>query len=201
MLIQNRPMISSKPCGEVMRKIAAGIILSCICVAGLAGAAEPMQRDTVHFTLPPSPQVLAAHLFAEEPKPVRTRSISFKKPVKTVATTKSVSMPILFHFGKTTITPESKGFLNNIGEMLASPQHSERVLIVEGHTDAVGSLQFNQKLSELRALAIRDYLVNSYGVSPLRLFPVGKGENALYNTVKPNSRENRRVEFVPYSAG
>ena len=181
-------------------KITAALAISFSFTTGAVFANET--RDTIYFTLPPSPEVLASHLFSEVEKKPLTRSISFKKPSQSntpVADVKSVAMPVLFHFGKTTITDESIQYLDNVGKMLMSESYTERQLVVEGHTDAVGPTGYNQRLSELRALAIKDYLVEYHGVEPQRLKPVGKGEAALYNTINPNSRENRRVEFMPYN--
>jgi len=182
------------------RKIAATLAIGFSIMTGTVYANQ--SRDTIYFTLPPSPEVLASHLFSDEKKKPLTRSISFKKPSQgntPVTAVKSVAMPVLFHFGKTTITDESIQYLDNVGEMLMSESHSDRALIVEGHTDAVGPTGYNQRLSELRALAIKDYLTEYHGVEPQRLKPVGKGESALYNTINPNSGENRRVEFMPYN--
>ena len=185
-----------------MINVAGCILLSTVVSVGTVTTVAQAQtgaRDTVYFTLPPSPEVLASHLFGDAPSQPLTRSISFKKPgVAPVQKNKSVTMPILFHFGKTTITQESRPFLNNVGEMLVAEANANRALVVEGHTDSVGSDLFNQGLSEQRANAIRDYLVNHYGIDPGRLLPVGRGESALYNTVNPRSGENRRVEFLPY---
>lgn len=180
--------------------ISIPLLIGINIMASSANAEFSAARDTVYFTLPPSPEVLASHLFGDEPKHPLTRSISFKKSTTQAVSapkTKSVTMPILFHFGKTTIINESRPFLDNVGEMLISPANADRALIVEGHTDAVGPSEFNQTLSELRALAIRDYLVNNFAIDPLRLMPIGRGESSLYDTINPKSGENRRVEFMP----
>jgi len=180
-------------------RLILGIVSGAIWLTGVAHA-QSVARDTVYFTLPPSPEVLASHLFGDIPQQPMTRSISFKKTVAapTVETKKSVTMPILFHFGKTTITQESKPFLDNVGLMMTTQSNQKHALVVEGHTDSVGSDEYNQGLSELRAIAIRDYLVTNYGINPNRLHPSGRGESALYNTTNPRSGENRRVEFLPY---
>lgn len=185
----------------IVRKLAILLMIGVNTLAAGVHAGDVSSRDTVYFTLPPSPEVLASHLFGGEPERPLTRSISFKKPTsdeRVVENRRSVTMPVLFHFGKTTITRESRPFLDNVGEMLVSPSYADRALIVEGHTDAIGSAEFNQGLSELRALAIRDYLVNNFAIDPARLLPVGRGESLLYNKINPKAGENRRVEFMPH---
>lgn len=75
--------------------------------------------------------------------------------------------------------------------------HPERNLLIEGHTDSVGSDQFNQELSEQRAQAVREALV-SRGINFNRVQIRGYGET--YPLVSNNSavgrQQNRRVEIV-----
>jgi outer membrane protein OmpA-like peptidoglycan-associated protein len=70
-------------------------------------------------------------------------------------------------------------------------------LTVVGHTDNVGSNQYNQTLSERRSGAVADYL-RGKGVIPQRLVSVGQGENSprATNTTEEGRRLNRRVEIV-----
>ena len=80
---------------------------------------------------------------------------------------------IRFDFDKADIKPESKPQLDEIAAFLKkSPQI--RVLIV-GHTDAKGSLDYNRTLSERRATAVVKALARTYGIDPARLTPVGVG--------------------------
>ena len=157
------------------------------------GAKEPSTRDTIYFTEPPSISEITDHIF---PKRALTRSLFDKetadKPVK------SIGMPVLFHFGKTTLVESSKPFLDVIGIALLQPDHEGEIIIIEGHTDAVGTNQNNFKLSERRALAVKEYLVNEYSIEPLRLFTEGKGERQLFDETNPNAGVNRRVEFLRY---
>lgn len=69
---------------------------------------------------------------------------------------------------------------------------------VEGHADSTGSASYNQKLSEKRANAVVDYLVER-GVSASRLKAVGYGEErpAYSNDTDAGRAKNRRVEFSP----
>ena len=72
-----------------------------------------------------------------------------------------------------------------------------RSIVVEGHTDAIGSEAYNQQLSEVRAKAIKRHLVEHYGVAPKRLVTVGKGERELYADGEPGASVNRRATFRP----
>ena len=69
---------------------------------------------------------------------------------------------------------------------------------VEGHTDANGSDQYNEKLSQSRANAVRDMLVSKYGIAANRLTAKGYGESKpiASNETVDGSAQNRRVVAV-----
>jgi len=66
---------------------------------------------------------------------------------------------------------------------------------VEGHTDAKGTAQYNQTLSEKRAAAVVNFLTQE-GVAGVRLDSVGRGFNELLNKDDPTAAANRRVRIV-----
>jgi outer membrane protein OmpA-like peptidoglycan-associated protein len=107
---------------------------------------------------------------------------------------KVVLKSIYFEFGKATLKPASYIGLNNIIQLL---QSNETLSIeVSGHTDNIGGLKANTKLSTERAKAVVDYLVKK-GISPNRLTYKGY---AYSQPVAPNDTDkgraqNRRVEF------
>jgi len=69
---------------------------------------------------------------------------------------------------------------------------------VEGHTDSIGSDAYNQKLSERRAQAVRDYMV-SQGIDAARISVKGWGKTTpiASNKTEAGRAENRRVEIIP----
>lgn len=107
-----------------------------------------------------------------------------------------ISDRIYFDTNRATIKAESYGLLDEIADTLVR-QPDILAVRVEGHTDARGSNQDNLRLSELRAAAVRDYLV-SHGVSPDRLHPMGYGESRplVEGTSTDAYDVNRRVEFI-----
>ena len=108
----------------------------------------------------------------------------------------SVSIPVLFGFDSYVLSPESKAQLDKIAKVISSPDLASKVILLEGHADASGPAQYNLRLSKKRALAVKRYLVDKYGLSASR-FPVdGKGESDLYDPLNPLADINRRVEFV-----
>jgi len=70
---------------------------------------------------------------------------------------------------------------------------------IEGHADSTGTDSYNQMLSEKRAKAVMEYLVNNVGIAASRLNAVGYGESkpAYSNKTKEGRSKNRRVEFTP----
>ncbi|MBN1951747.1 MAG: OmpA family protein [Bacteroidales bacterium] len=107
---------------------------------------------------------------------------------------KVVLTNIYFEFGKSTLKPESYASLDNVVKLLES---NETLRIeISGHTDNVGSLKSNTKLSSDRAKSVVDYLIGK-GIVPSRLEYKGY---AFTQPIAPNDTEegraqNRRVEF------
>jgi OOP family OmpA-OmpF porin len=75
-------------------------------------------------------------------------------------------------------------------------QYPQTTTTVEGHTDSVGPDAYNQKLSERRASAVKQVLVNQYGVGSERINSVGYGETrpVADNATEAGRAVNRRVE-------
>lgn len=107
----------------------------------------------------------------------------------------SLSLLIQFDFNSARVRPESQQALANLSQALQSSELASFKFGVEGHTDAEGSALYNQKLSQSRAGAVRDFLV-AQGVSDSRLSTVGKGASDLANPAEPLAPENRRVRIV-----
>ena len=107
-----------------------------------------------------------------------------------------VNMPdVLFDFNKYTLKPDARERLAKVsGIVLAYP---DLKLQIEGHTDAIGSDEYNQTLSEKRAEAVRDYLVSS-GVSMnnVAALGLGKSDPVADNSTAEGRKLNRRVEMI-----
>ncbi len=107
----------------------------------------------------------------------------------------SILRNIYFDFDKASFQTESYGELNKLEAMLV--QNSGIVVEIAGHTDAIGSNDYNQKLSLRRAQAVKDYLTKK-GIDSRRIKPVGYGKSRplASNDDEEGGRElNRRVEF------
>ncbi len=107
----------------------------------------------------------------------------------------SLSLLIQFDFNSARVRPESQQSLATLSEALQSSELMNSRFAVEGHTDAKGDADYNQKLSEARAQAVRDFL-KTRGVDQDRLVVAGKGATDLANSDQPFAAENRRVRIV-----
>ena len=123
--------------------------------------------------------------------------LTVEKISKSISETGRVVLDgLFFETDKAQIKESSKASLAAAGQYLKANQ--EKKYLVVGHTDSVGSNQYNQKLSEARANAVIENLRESFGLSEITLEAEGKG---LSSPVASNSTEagrglNRRVEIV-----
>ena len=107
----------------------------------------------------------------------------------------NVDLSIQFEFDSAKVLPESRPLLDNLVKAINSDKLRGFTFVVEGHTDIVGSADYNQKLSNQRALSVLAYLA-SKGVSKERLKALGKGSTELLMPDKPDAAENRRVRII-----
>ncbi len=108
-----------------------------------------------------------------------------------------VTMPqdILFALDSAAVRSDLRRDLGVVaGNLQAYPNST---ISIEGHTDNTGTANYNRILSQRRANAVADILVNN-GVPPARLYAVGRGENepVASNLSATGRAQNRRVEIV-----
>jgi len=107
---------------------------------------------------------------------------------------------IEFKFDSSKLTGRAFPILDRVTEILE--KYSSYNVLIEGHTDDIGEEKYNLKLSERRAKAVMEYLVDN-GIDKDRLSFRGMGETTpfLPNTSSENRRRNRRVEFLLIKQG
>ncbi len=114
-----------------------------------------------------------------------------------LATTGRVALyGIYFDFDKAVVKPESEPTLREIARLLR--ENPALRLHVVGHTDSVGTLDYNLDLSRRRAAAVVAALTTGHGIAADRLRPAGVGPlaPAAPNTTEEGRAKNRRVELV-----
>jgi len=129
----------------------------------------------------PAPEPAPAPV-AEEPAPAP------------VAETVRVQLDVKFDFNKSVVKPNSYADIKNLADFMK--QYPQTTTRVEGHTDNVGPDAYNQKLSERRAAAVKNVLVNQYGIQGNRVDSIGYGESrpVADNKTEAGRAVNRRVE-------
>ncbi len=100
-----------------------------------------------------------------------------------------------FDFNKATIKPSGRDVLDKAVKTLKD--NPDLHVVVEGHTDSVGSDSYNQKLSERRAAAVKAYLVDE-GISAARITTRGYGKSrpVASNETEAGRAQNRRADIV-----
>jgi outer membrane protein OmpA-like peptidoglycan-associated protein len=112
-----------------------------------------------------------------------------------VRTPGSFDRTINFAFDSAALTPEARSELDKVAAVLADPKIEKYTIIIHGHTDDIGSVEYNQALSERRAEAARQYFITQHGIDPHRLSARGHGKSQLLLPDDPTNALNRRVQF------
>ena len=146
----------------------------------------------------PSAAEMVEQLKAQPAPAPRTRSLrnlTVEVADPTPAARPSLSLLIQLDFNSAKAKPESQQALSNLAQALQSKELVDAKFAVEGHPDAKGRADYNLKLSQQRADAVRAFLASN-GVADARLQAVGKGATELANATDPLAADNRRVRIV-----
>jgi OOP family OmpA-OmpF porin len=169
-------------------------------IAGCATQEPPKPAPAPAAPAAPAPAPIAA----PAPAPAPVAKPEPKKPaIVNLASTE------LFEFNKAILTPDARTRLD--GEVIAKLKDvgELRYLNVNGHADRLGSVLYNQQLSEKRADAVRAYLVSkgadaskieTFGfgkTTPVKSCPDGKDRKALIECLAPNRRVVVEIQGTP----
>jgi outer membrane protein OmpA-like peptidoglycan-associated protein len=106
----------------------------------------------------------------------------------------TIDLQVQFAFNSSDLLPAGKQQLDELALALNSKALMSWGFELAGHTDRIGSADYNLKLSFERAMVVKNYLVTYRGLSPNRLIPLGLGFSQLANPADPSNAVNRRVE-------
>lgn len=129
---------------------------------------------------------------AARPAPQEVAAVQQSNP----PAAKEINARVQFEYDSFRLTAEAQGVLDRLAAVLGDGLMEDKVIEIEGHADATGSEEYNLTLSQLRARAVRAYLIEQHGIAPERLPFVGKGETELYDPANPTAAVNRRVVFA-----
>jgi outer membrane protein OmpA-like peptidoglycan-associated protein len=166
-----------------------------VAAAGLAS--PPAETVAASVAAPPMPAkpAQASNPAARPDAEARTSTAATaatEAKANTEARSGTVGFRINFGFDSAVLPEQAHAMIDRVAELMKeAPAIKVRV---EGHTDAIGSADYNVALSERRAVSVAEYLVKR-GINPARLVLVGKGmaDPLTRNPYDPN---NRRVQFV-----
>lgn len=128
-----------------------------------------------------------------------TRSLSLgeREEVAQLAASKpKIDLVIQFDYNSAEISKNSMQAVQELGKALSDPSLKGSTFVVAGHTDAIGSDEYNQGLSERRADTIKRYLTEKFGINGSDLVTVGYGETKPKDANAPMDPTNRRVQVV-----
>jgi outer membrane protein OmpA-like peptidoglycan-associated protein len=160
-------------------------------------AAEAMPRDIqMQLVAPPMYQMQRAY---------SVREIATNHDVREMMPGIEIDT-LNFDFGSAEVRPEEIDKLDEIGMVIENivAERPDEVFLIEGHTDAVGSHEANDALSQRRAQAVVDALLDYFIIDPENLQTVGLGKRYLKINTPEAEEENRRVtvrRITPLLAG
>jgi OOP family OmpA-OmpF porin len=141
------------------------------------------------------------------PKPavtVQQPRVASNGPLATSAqaSAPTVNLTVNFATDSADLTSDAIRTLDELGRALSSKDLAGYRFRIEGHTDTVGSRDYNRALSQRRAEAVVSYIARKYGVDQSRLQAVGMGEDGLLVPTPAQAPEprNRRVQVINLGA-
>jgi outer membrane protein OmpA-like peptidoglycan-associated protein len=188
--------------------VAGGFLLFAGC--GFAAAAERASESQIlnalkpppiarSLTGTPAPKDIKRQTLIKSLRSSKTRSLTGDERNELAAVAKerpSIDLEINFDYNSAEITSRAVADLVNLGRALTNSEIQGGVFLVGGHTDAKGGDEYNQRLSERRAQAVKDFLIRRFRIADDTLVTVGYGEEQLKNTADPYAGENRRVQIT-----
>jgi outer membrane protein OmpA-like peptidoglycan-associated protein len=189
------------------------MIASLALPAGVCFAAEKVSSEAILEALTPKRPLTrslslsaaeqareaATRTFVDTLRNRTTRSLSLNErdQIATIAQDKPrIDLEIKFEFNSAQISRVVMADMEALGKALSAPALKGSSIVLAGHTDAVGSEDFNQDLSERRADAVKTFLIEKYGLAAENLVTAGYGKTRLKDKDRPRAAENRRVEIV-----
>jgi OmpA-OmpF porin, OOP family len=172
--------------------LAASALLAVGVLVPAIGAAQsgPSTEQIIKSLTPTNPSGATRGL--------RLGPAATSQPQPQAAPAPAISLTVEFATGSAELTPDAIRVLDSLGKAL-----TDRALIayrfrIEGHTDTVGTREYNQELSDRRAAAVVAYLAGNFHVDRSRVQAIGMGEDHLLIPTPDQTPEprNRRVEVV-----
>jgi outer membrane protein OmpA-like peptidoglycan-associated protein len=183
--------VPARPQGEPkIRDFTQGVVNDQDLIDTLTPKEAPLHARDLNAPSPPPPDCA---FYRHQ----QSRGITVK-PAADIAAVK-----VLFAFNSAELTPEASSTLDAIGRALTSSGLAPCCFRIEGHTDAIGSEEYNSELSLRRAHSVAIYLSHKFGIDTTRLLVAGFGKRQPIadNETEEGRQKNRRVQVVNLGYG
>lgn len=174
------------------------VALGAVVAAGLGLAANGAQAQSSVQMVDPSQGLSSDQLnnLIPDPNAPKTRQIMMRPQggqAQAQTPPPAIGLQINFAVNSYDIPANFRPVLDQIGQRMSSTPGAK--LVVEGHTDASGDAGYNMVLSQRRAEAVKNYLMQNHLIPATNISVVGKGETELLDAANPSAGVNRRVQF------
>jgi outer membrane protein OmpA-like peptidoglycan-associated protein len=164
-----------------------------ILAGGFVGpvAADPTVSEIVEALLPEKTGPVTRSM-----SKAVTRGISIEGALPPELDLPKISLVIHFEFDSARLTNDGILTMRALGQALSDKRLAGMTFQIAGHTDDVGTEEYNNALSTRRAETVVQHLVINYGISKDRLKSFGYGKTRLAVPGDPKAAANRRVEII-----
>jgi outer membrane protein OmpA-like peptidoglycan-associated protein len=189
--------------------LAATALLATGILAPAVGLAQSPSTDQIIKSLTPTsptgatrglriaPATAAPSQSQSQPQPQWTAPVHAAAAAAPVSAP-AISLTVQFANGSAQLTPQAIQTLDSLGRALSNQALTAYRFRIEGHTDTVGTREYNRELSDRRAAAVVDYIATNFHVDRDRIEAIGMGEDGLLIPTPDQTPEprNRRVQVV-----
>lgn len=177
------------------RVVGPAVLMLAFLVAGMSPASAEVRQLGDNASSEQIIHALTPNAGAPKLK-FRGIRLGTSEPAAASAAMPAVSLDIKFKLNSAELSEAAKETIKQLATAIRSPQLAKYHFRLEGHTDNTGTRAYNLALSERRAVAVRTYLIKTYGIAPGRLEAVGRGEAQPIDPADPANPANRRVQIV-----
>ena len=180
-------------------KALAGDITEDQIVRALTPIKKPLTRGLSAAPVEDPAKIAKETAFVQSIRGRTTRSLSSgerQEIADKIVDKPNIDLEINFDYNSADISTKSMPAVQALGRALTNPDLKGSTFIVAGHTDAAGSDNYNQDLSNRRADSIKRYLMDNYHIASADLVTVGYGKTKLKDPNQPLAEVNRRVQVV-----